>query len=140
MSTPFHVNGLPLPAALLEAMENGSWRTPDNREVWCSLVPQTEVGRPKLYSLKMIVSENASWRTESYSYYIGQPDAEQSPGDLDPALSLLIADLGPDRPFALDYRESMTQPSVVRLTGHVDTRWIRVTPDIETFIRLVCSR
>ena len=130
------VSGLPLPAALVAALENGVWQTPRTPTVWQSLFPHTKARHAKLYSLKMIQSENASWPNESRPFYVGRADEHRPPGDIDPAKSLLIADLGPDKMIALDYRESSSRPSVLYITDDPDgsTRWIEFT-DIETFIR-----
>ncbi len=56
----------------------------------------------------------ADWREEQYPLWFGA-----KPEDIDPATSVLIGELGYDRPFALDYREA-TAP--VRFMT-IDGRW-----------------
>ena len=131
------INNLPLPVALMAALESGVWQTPRTPDAWRSLFPHAKARHAKLYNLKMMQTENAEWRGQSGPYYLGQADEHRPPGDIDSAKSLLIADLGPDKMIALDYRESSSRPSVLYITDDPDgsTRWIRVAPDIETFIR-----
>jgi hypothetical protein len=131
------INNLPLPSALATALKSGNWQTPVDRSSWRVLFPNESVRHATLYDLNLMTKENAGWRTESNPSYLGQPDNRQSPGDIDPAKSLVIADLGPDKIIAVDYRESLSCPSVVHLVDNPDgsSRWIRIAPDIETFMR-----
>jgi hypothetical protein len=137
MNMAVQINDLPLPVSLMTALENGVWQTPKTPDAWRSLFPHEKARHAELYSLKMMQSENAPWPRESRPYYIGQADEHCPPGDIDPAKSLLIADLGPDKMIALDYRESSSRPPILHITIAPDgsSRWIRIAPDIETFIR-----
>ncbi|WP_146603859.1 SMI1/KNR4 family protein [Micromonospora deserti] len=65
-------------------------------------------------------------------FYLGQPGRQRPPGDVGPDRSLLIGDLGPDQPFTLDYKPSLTAPSVIYLSTTAD--WIEVAPNIGTLI------
>ena len=60
-----------------------------------------------------------------------------APGDIDPSLAVLIADLGPDRLIALDYRESSIHPTVVALTSDEHSFWRQVAIDIESFMHAI---
>jgi hypothetical protein len=72
--------------------------------------------------------------------WLGTSDPEHPPGDIDPKLTVLIADqgVGEDSPYALDYRVSFEQPRVVLYTwqlasGDVGNRWIEVAPNFPAF-------
>ena len=131
------INGLPLPETLAAGLQSGIWRTPTNVQVWRSILPNEMARHAMLYNLKRMETENTYWRGQSAPSYLGQADKQRPPGDIDPAKSLLIADLGPDKMIALDYRESLDRPSVLYIKDYPDgsTRWIKIAPDIETFIR-----
>ena len=136
MSETLHIADLPLPAPLVSAIESGIWQTPKNRDVWRSLFPDNEVVQPILYSLDAMRGQK-SWLAEAGPAYLGRTDEGFVPGDIDPSRAVLIADLGPDRLIALDYRESETRPSVVALTSEEHSSWRRVADDIETFMRAI---
>jgi hypothetical protein len=73
--------------------------------------------------------------------FLGAPDDDRSPGDIDPKLSVLVGDLGvgSDQPIALDCRVSMDEPGVLTLDyakGH-QTRWIEIAPNVRTFAELI---
>jgi hypothetical protein len=138
MSDAIHINGLPLPAALVSAIESGLWQTPKNREVWRSLFSEKEVVQPLLYALGGMRGET-TWLTKAGSGYLGQIGEGIVPGDIDPSRAVLIGDLGPERLVALDYRESETRPVVIALiTSEEDSGWRRVADDIESFMRAIC--
>jgi hypothetical protein len=137
MSNTLYINNLPLPAALIAAIESGIWQTPKNRDVWRSLFPDEEIVQPMLYRLEAIPPGQKPWLSEAGSVYLGNTDEGHVPGDIDPSRAVLIADLGPDRLIALDYRESETRPSVVALTSAEHSCWRRVADDIESFMRAI---
>ena len=76
--------------------------------------------------------DDIDYDDEFRQLYIGRPDPANPPGDIDPQMSLLLGDLGPDQPFALDFRRSMDTPSVVYLDKKM--RWVEVAPTIEALI------
>jgi hypothetical protein len=55
----------------------------------------------------------------------GYPVPGRSVG-IDPARSVLIADLSPDMPIALDFRNSENSPSVLYRTCRRTVVWIRI--------------
>jgi hypothetical protein len=81
----------------------------------------------------------------SDSSWLGKPDAEYAPGDIDPKLAVMIADggIGSDAPFALDYRVSFGRPRVLLYRWRVSNqqasnlwagnRWVEVAPDFPAF-------
>jgi hypothetical protein len=130
------INGLPLPPALVAALANGRWRTPQNDGRWYTLFPPSEVVRPRLYDERRMRNENADWAKETDAMYLGASDGPYRPGAIDPHRSLLIAELQYDAPLALDYRASPSNPSVVYMIPYVDGfRWTVVALDIESFMR-----
>jgi len=88
--------------------------------------------------------ENAHWPDETSEVFWGTKSSLVYPGDIDPKKSVLIAGLGPDQPIALDYRESLENPSVVYLIYGEDIEaddpaidavfWIEAAPNIETLL------
>lgn len=123
-----HINGLPLPAALLRAMDEGRWRCPVG-SVWRRVFREQPV-RARLYDLAVMRDENRIWREQKDPAFFGHCDDKSPPGDIDPTRSLLLGALGPDMPFALDYRVSIEEPRVLYLHTEGD-RWITVARDIE---------
>jgi hypothetical protein len=134
MSDAMFVNGLPLPAALVEAMRSDVWQTPNHRETWRALFPDNEIVQPMLYKFKS-ANSNDPWLSQAGPAYYGNTSEGFIPGTIDPKLAVLIADLGPDRLIALDYRDSLTRPSVIALTSSDHGCWCRVADDIESFMR-----
>ena len=129
------INGLRLPPTLEAAMRDGTWRTPDSFGAWTMLFPRDNAHHAKLYSLKLMNAENASWPIESSPSYLGVADGRHPPGDIDPAKSLLIGDLGPDQLIALDYRAAPGSVPVLYLSEEKEgSRWIRIAHDIEAFL------
>lgn len=101
----------------------------------------TEVPAPsaKLYSLELIVTENRAWRDappERQKHYGGPGAKAKGYLIVDPQSSLLIGDLGFDRPIALDYSVSPSQPRVVYLPSRAPG-WIEVARDVPEFLGLI---
>ena len=134
LAKTIYINGLPLPASLNEAIEKGLWKTPENREAWRTLFSDNEVVQPMLYPLGEVQGSDC-WLTQAGSGYLGKTDEGFVPGDIDPTRAVLIADLGPDRLIALDYRDSEVRPSVVALTSEEHSCWVRVADDVESFMK-----
>ena len=78
-----------------------------------------------------------SWLGITGPGYLGHLGEGIVPGDIDQSRAVLIADLGPDRLIALDYRESESRPSVIALTSEEHSCWRRVADDIESFMRAI---
>jgi hypothetical protein len=154
------INGLPLPHDLIALIEAGRWKPLTDLSGVERLFPDLVARRPHLtnafyspfvlYSLALMSAENGGWATiESKpwaktrrSEFLGAPDPDHAPGDIDPSLSFLIADvgLGYEQPIALDYRVSMDAPRVLTLKWGVrggENRWVTIAPDIRTFAELV---
>ena len=137
MNSPYNtINELRLPDALIQAIASGRWQSPEVGKLY-ETFPLERVVQPEFYSIEYMRIENSGWIKQTLVYFLGKQDLSNPPGDLDPTQSLLIADLGPDQPIALDYRKSHEKPSVVYLTGSKPTCWIEVAPDIETLLSLL---
>jgi hypothetical protein len=129
----FVINGHPLPAALVEAIGSGRWQLPEDPERLVAVFAH-QPDHPSFYDLEQMRFENAAWLEETYEGYFGAPDPQRPPGDLHPDDSVLIGDLGPDLPFALDYRTAPV-PRIVFLTDEDEnSRWVQVAASIDDLI------
>ena len=135
------VNGLPLPAALIEAIHSGRWTAPSPERLETAFPMAMNAGEPvrhpAFFDLDGMHRENDGWCGETLESYLGKKDSKDQPGDINPAQSVVIADLGPDRLIALDYRTSEEKPRVVYLTGNEQPRWIEAAPDVETLMSML---
>jgi hypothetical protein len=132
------VNGLPLPHDLLALLEAGRWKTPMDRSGVDRLFPEN--GGLYLYSVELMEAETQILFDPQFQGpgLLGTPDPGNSPGDIDPRLAVLVADLGHgfDQPIALDFRASRDRPQVITLRWGErgeQNRWVFVAPDIRTF-------
>jgi hypothetical protein len=129
--SPVLVNGLPLPPALLRAMDERRWRcapAPLMRRVF----RETPVNAV-MHDLPAMRHANQRWLCETNPAFFGHADDRFAPGDIAPDRSVILGVLGPDLPFALDYRASLEEPSVIYLHSGGD-RWIRVARSIEDLL------
>jgi hypothetical protein len=123
-----YINGLALPRALVRAMAEGRWRCPAGsllRRVFREPPVQA-----RLYDLAAMRERNRRWCEQKDPAFFGRSDDKVPPGDIEPARSLLLGELGPDMPFALDYRVSPAEPRVLYLHTNGD-QWITIARDIE---------
>ncbi|MFC4116587.1 SMI1/KNR4 family protein [Nonomuraea zeae] len=131
-----YVLRMPLPSMLLTAIARGSWRTPGDLGL-LERVFRCEAVDPRFYSKQEILSETERWHAENdpeiLAQYEGRINTEDPPGDIVRHRSIIIGDLGPDLPFALDYRRVDEEPSVIFLT--VEGNWREVAPSIAAFMR-----
>lgn len=65
---------------------------------------------------------------EILAEYLGTPSTLAPPGDIMQDRSIFIGDLGPDMPFALDYRQTNKEPSVIFLS--IYGGWRQVAPTV----------
>jgi hypothetical protein len=136
VESPIYINNLALPSALIDAIERGIWQTPRDADAWLALLPREQIVQPMLYSLDGIKATNVGWWIkEARPGYLGCVGDGFVPGDIDPARSLLIGDLGPDRLIALDYRESEQRPSVVATVVSEEAYYAKVADDVVSFIK-----
>ncbi|REJ69113.1 MAG: hypothetical protein DWQ31_05750 [Planctomycetota bacterium] len=139
------VNGLELPDALVETLQDGSWtwegakayrhwKVPAHIALFGSVFPRVPNPDPELYSFESMVRESRFWQDpEDHKYYLGCPSDAYPPGDVDPKKAVIIGDTAPDGPIVLDYR--VDPPRVIYLcdVGHV-LFWVTAAQDVEALI------
>jgi uncharacterized protein (TIGR02996 family) len=140
----WRVNGLLLPRPLVDLLAGGRWQNKEFR-------PGGDLDWVYTYSQELMRSETSS--VCGLGWW-GQPDSGHPPGDIDPRLTVLIADqgMGSDAPFALDYRASFERPRVLLYRWRVahdpavapievgNNRWVEVAPDFGDFWRRLEER
>lgn len=135
-SEPVLIRGLPLPRQIQDAIEGGTWTLPSDTETVERLFTETASAEGKLYAVKGMISETEAWANEpdeQLAHY-GGPNAEAGGYlTLDPERSVLIGDLGYDRPIALDYSLSPERPRVLYLPSTAPG-WVEVAPDVPSFL------
>ncbi len=125
------INGLRLPPVLLRIMTEQRWRSAPESLV--RRVFRENPVRLVLHDLAEMRRANAQWLEETNPAFFGHADEKLPPGDIDRTRSVIIGGLGPDLPFALDYRASMERPSVLYLHSGGD-RWIRIARDVDDLL------
>jgi hypothetical protein len=133
------VNGLGLPEDLIVLMDAGRWKPPTALTGLTRLIPENSGLHP--YSISQMEFETKTCYLQGRMWQ-GVPDPNNSPGDIDPHLTVFIADIGHgfDQPIALDYRVSPERPRVLTLRWSERgerNRWIVIAPDIMAFAELV---
>ena len=144
------INGLPLPRDLLELIAAGRWRQPADMSGIDALFGEHGGFHP--YGFGAMRFETEGKLHERRVMWVGAPDPDNPPGDIDMTKAVFIADigLGFDQPVALDYRPSLEHPRVLTLlwrhrdhvspTGEMryeaSNRWVTLAPDFETFAKL----
>jgi hypothetical protein len=134
------INGLPLPSDLLDLIDAGLWRMPQDTRRFEAVFP--EHGHDAAFhSLQYMPIENKFWRSETARMFLGTADPDLPPGDIDPQRSVLVADLGRgfDQPIALDYRTHPPRVLTLRWSQPPDdkNRWVVVAPNIRAFADIV---
>jgi len=130
------INNLPLPEELTVAIANQVWQTPEDPADWNTLFTHGEIDQPTLYSLQGMQGETTWLKTAGAAYH-GNTNEGFVPGDIDPNRTIVIGDLGPDRLIALDFRESVSRPTVVALTSTEHSCWVIVANDIASFMKAI---
>ena len=128
------INGLPLPSELLRLLDDGRWQAPADMGL-LNDVFRDKPFQPSFYTLDQMRVENKNWPAETRPQYVGSHDPLDPPGDIDPRRSILIGDLGPDMPFALDFRNEGI-PQVVYLFSGGD-RWKTVARSFPELVVLL---
>jgi len=123
--TATQVSGYLLPAALVTELERGTWLQRAASPTIAEVFGEQPSPSAAFYSLDEMRGETARWVDETDAAYLGRKEET-----LDPKASVIIGDLGYDRPFALDYR---VDPPQVRLLT-LDGRWVLVTASIDELL------
>lgn len=119
------VAGQPLPEAIAEALHRGKWPAAVRSDRLEAVFGEAPEQSWTLYTLDEMEGETYRWTSERDPAYLGQASEA-----LDPERSILIGDLGIDRPIAVDLRSH--PPSIRFLT--MDGRWVQVAPTAEALL------
>jgi hypothetical protein len=142
------VNCLPLPTLLLELLDSGRWKTPDD-QLMRAKIPSLKEPVDFLRSVEHIAFESQGFladdeRTASlFHEYRSSTGVEKSLPWRDVEKSLLIAvnrEIGADLGIALDYRSGTGDPSVLISdwwTGDHTCHWREVTKTFAEFVSLL---
>ncbi|GAA4233877.1 hypothetical protein GCM10022254_37390 [Actinomadura meridiana] len=128
----YMINGLRVPKELVSTIESGRWTPPREEEPTYLAVFGEPAVHPMFYDLDTMARENSHWPGLSEDEVFGKERPGESLG-VDSRKSLLVADLGPDMPIALDYRLS-ENPRVIYLRNQSPTAWVYIAPDIGSLI------
>lgn len=155
------VNGLTLPKSLVKRLQNDCWKVPVDKTALKKLVVMhypfeqgdedlaEDIEDFTLYDVELMIRESEGlqkWEKPAWkavkSMIMGDIDARISPGNIMHHRTVLFADfgIGSDTPFGLDYRENITEPSVVLLywgEEPSDNRWKKIANSFEEFERLI---
>lgn len=143
------VTDLPIPDALVSLIESGRWPRSAEEALRQNLelrVPVANIQRfaPDEHWLYLCAPPFGK-PADVFSSLVdfrGEPDSESPPGDIDYERAVVIADfgLGSDAPIALDYRQNLDCPSVIRYCwSHRGerNRWIHVAPSFSRFAEML---
>ncbi|MGI5145015.1 SMI1/KNR4 family protein [Plantactinospora sp. CA-294935] len=131
------VNELPVPPVLVEAVNNGHWAPPADKRLMSAVFGE-DPDYPAFYSLKAMVEQTEglfNLDLDILTWYLGDVDGVDRPGVISTDRTVLIGDLGLERPFALDYSESIPSPGVVFFAEN--GRWRQVAPDVASLLVLL---
>jgi len=120
----------------MDSIAKGEWAKFSKSQRLVAVFTECDVVHPSFYDVDGMNFENESWAHETDTVYIGAENAKGNPGTIDPRQSLLIADLGPDRPIALDYR-FVDEPSVVYLSDDETQGWVTVASCVDSLLSMI---
>ena len=133
MSDEIYVLSHPLPGALIAAVTEGRWAAPKDVRTLHSVFGEPP-SHAEFYDFAGMENETSNLLHMDQEYrasYIGVNDGETYPGTISLELCVIIGDIGPEEPFALDYRKNYGDPEVILLTGSC---WKLVAPNISELI------
>jgi hypothetical protein len=126
------VGGLPVPEALLQTIHEGRWKPPAKRLL--AEVFADDPIDPRFYDVSEMLRQNQLFQSWSQRDLYDHLCVTYPGIGVDPALAVIIGDLGTDSPIVLDYRLDRDRPRVLHL--RVDG-WREVAPDVEALVRLL---
>ncbi|MFE6976988.1 hypothetical protein [Streptomyces sp. NPDC057682] len=125
------VFGMPLPACLVAAVEDGRWMELARSPGIAAVFGRAPV-RPVFHTFSGMRGMTRWWREELdeeiLRCYAGTSAEPASPGRMPRLRTVIIGNLGPDLLFALDYGRSSTEPAVAFL-GEEDS-WRTVSANV----------
>lgn len=107
------IGGLVVPPVLDALIDAGKWVPPSIRKIYLDIFGDGPE-HSYFYDRDKIIRENSSWQSLSAEEVFWSENEEGSLG-IELRKSIAIADLGPDIPIVLDYRESRDSPHVLYL-------------------------
>lgn len=119
------VAGHALPGTLARLIRSGEWPPKVASTTLLEVFGEEPEPSAKMYSVDEMEGETSRWQGETDPVYLGL--GEES---LSPAMSILIGDLGHDRPIGIDLRSS---PAPVRLLT-IDGRWRAVANSVDELL------
>jgi hypothetical protein len=142
------VNGLPLPPLLLQLLQTGRWKTPEDK-VMLSVIPRLKEPVVFLGSIEHIAFESQGFLADDpktaqlFHEYRGSCGIERTLPWRDVERSILLAvnrELGADLGVVLDYRSGPKEPSVLVSdwwTGDHTCHWCKVCDTFSEFVSLL---
>jgi hypothetical protein len=124
----YAVAGLLLPRELVAVIQAGKWSPPTDPQVYVDTFGEIP-DHAMFYGLAEMIRQNRSWQSSSVEEVSGNPVEGRSAG-IEPARSVLIGDLGPDMPIALDFRRSEDNPSVLYQTYRGAVVWLKIADSV----------
>ncbi len=140
------IKGLELPAVLQKSLLDGAWTSrgkgysgkwKDERliEFFKRYFHRIKTPFPEFFDYGCMVRENALWTgpRDVLDFYIGEPNKDYPPGNVEPKKTVIIGSAEPDSPIALDYRSPI--PKVIYF-GDVEykTIWVEAFSDLDEMI------
>lgn len=125
------IGGHRLPPILVRRVLDGSWPPTTTATLLAEIFGEVPDPSAKLYTLDEMEGETSRWQQETDPAYLGVSD-----DSLDPTRSILIGDLGFDRPIGIDLRED---PAPVRLLT-IEGRWRVVADSTDRLLGLLLPR
>ena len=148
----FSRTGLPIPPHILVLDSAGLWKMPSNRAQFDAAMGEGKTFDSLLIPLKSLKYKSLAglWCLAADSQFIGRPDPNYPPGDIDRLRMIELGDMGNgwDQLFALDYRDTPPlEPRVIfnrypqdveRLPdGLPASRWVVLADRIEEFTHMI---
>ena len=124
----YAVAGLSLPRDLVAVLQSGKWSPPADPQVYIDTFGELP-DHVMFYGLEEMIRQNSSWQSSSVQEVSGNPVKGHSVG-IEPARSVVIGDLGPDMPIALDFRNSNDKPSVLYQRYRGGVVWLKVADTV----------
>jgi len=129
------IAGLPVPRELVEVIQAGMWCPPIDPQIYVDTFGEPP-DHALFYDLEEMVRQNRSWQSSSVEEEFGDPVEGRSVG-IKPSRSVLIGDLGPDMPIALDFRNSEDNPNVLYRTYRGAVVWVRIADSVGELLELL---
>jgi hypothetical protein len=127
------IRELELPPQFEVDLVAGPTLSPKETALLRGLLTRVDSPAPVFYGKDGIIGANRLWDSEMKKFYLGSPNRNYQPGDVDPRMTLIIGHAEPDSPIALDYR---THPARIVYLGDVDheSYWLELAPSYEALV------